>query len=130
MKRFAILLSIGFLLAGVLGVILNGSTYAANTPASEACQGVALTSGGSGCGDNGAQVGNVVIVIINLLSAIVGIAAVIMVIIAGLRFTTSAGNPQSVAGARSALLYALVGLVVVALAQVLVHFVLSQAINA
>src|SRR4029079_14361387 len=51
--------------------------------------------------------------IINILSVAVGIVAVIMIIIAGLRYVTSAGNPEAAKGARNTILYAVIGLVVV-----------------
>ena len=64
--------------------------------------------------------------VINILSVIVGIVAVVMIIVAGFRFITSAGNEQTVASARRTLLYSVVGLVVVALAQVIVQFTLNE----
>lgn len=63
--------------------------------------------------------------IINILTIVVGIAAVIMIVFAGLRYVTSGSNPQDAANARERIVYALVALVVAGLAQVLVRFVLS-----
>jgi hypothetical protein len=60
------------------------------------------------------------------LSAIVGIVAVIMIIVGGLRYITSGGNDTSVTGAKNTILYAIIGLIIVALAQVLVRFTLSK----
>lgn len=64
--------------------------------------------------------------IINILSVIVGIAAVVMIIIGGFRYITSGGSPDKVAGAKNTILYGLIGLVIVALAQVVVRFVLNK----
>ncbi len=64
--------------------------------------------------------------IINLLSVVVGIVAVIMIIVGGLRYITSGGSDTSVTGAKNTILYAIIGLIIVALAQVLVRFVLRQ----
>lgn len=64
--------------------------------------------------------------IINILSAIVGVVAVIMIIVGGFRYITSGGNDTSVTGAKNTILYAIIGLVIVALAQVIVHFVLGK----
>lgn len=64
--------------------------------------------------------------IINLLSVIVGVVAVIMIIIGGLRYITSGGSDTSVTGAKNTILYAIIGLVIVALAQILVRFILRQ----
>jgi cytochrome bd-type quinol oxidase subunit 2 len=67
--------------------------------------------------------------IVNILSVIVGVVAVIMIIIAGLRYITSGGSAEGVATAKRSLLYAIIGLVVVALAQIIVRFVLTNVTN-
>jgi len=67
--------------------------------------------------------------IINLLSAIVGIVAVIMIIVGGLRYITSGGSDTSVTGAKNTILYAIIGLIIVALAQIIVRFVLNKVTN-
>lgn len=64
--------------------------------------------------------------VVNIFSLIVGIAAVIMIIFGGFRYITSGGDSGKVGNAKNSLIYAIVGLVVVALAQVIVRFVLSQ----
>lgn len=64
--------------------------------------------------------------IINVLSALVAVVAVIMIIIGGFRYVTSAGNPESAKGARNTILYAVIGLVIVSIAQIIVHFVLRN----
>lgn len=64
--------------------------------------------------------------VINLLSVIVGVVAVIMIIIGGLRYITSGGSDTSVTSAKNTILYAVIGLVIVALAQIIVRFVLGQ----
>lgn len=69
--------------------------------------------------------GSVLEMIISLLSIVVGIAAVIGIIIGGLKFVTSGNNPQEVTKARETVIYALVALAVAALAQVIVRFVIS-----
>ena len=64
--------------------------------------------------------------IINILSVLVGAIAVIMIIIGGFRYVTSAGNDSSTGAARKTIMYAIIGLIIVALAQVIVHFVLNN----
>jgi hypothetical protein len=51
----------------------------------------------------------------------------VMIMIAGLKYITSSGDASAVKSAKDGLLYAIVGLVVVALAQTIVRFVLSRA---
>ncbi len=64
--------------------------------------------------------------IINILSILVGAIAVIMIIFGGFRYVTSGGNDSSVSSAKNTILYAVIGLIIVALAQVIVHFVLNN----
>ncbi len=63
--------------------------------------------------------------IVNIFSVIVGVAAVIMIIVGGFRYITSGGDSSNVSGAKNTLIYAIVGLVIVALAQFIVRYVLS-----
>ncbi|MEK7561345.1 MAG: pilin [Patescibacteria group bacterium] len=67
--------------------------------------------------------------IINIFSLIVGVVAVIMIIFGGFKYITSAGNQESVKTAKQTLIYALIGLIIVALAQIIVKFVLNTATN-
>jgi hypothetical protein len=75
------------------------------------------------------RINNIVHTIVNLLSAVVGVVAVIMIIVGGLRYVTSGGNDTSVTSAKNTILYAVIGLVVVALAQIIVRFTLSKLTN-
>lgn len=55
-----------------------------------------------------------------------GVAAVIMIMIGGIRFVISGGDPAKVNSAKNAIIFALVGVVVAAVAQVIVSFVFSR----
>lgn len=68
----------------------------------------------------------IITTIINILTAIVAIVAVITIILAGLRFITSGSNPQDVSKSREQIIYAVIGLIIASLAQVLVRFILSR----
>jgi Type IV secretion system pilin len=72
------------------------------------------------------RVKNIIKLIINIFSLIVGVIAVIMIIIGGLKYITSGGDSGNISGAKNTILYAIIGLVVVALAQVIVRFVLQK----
>ncbi len=92
--------------------------------------GAANSADCSAGGDATETINNLITKIINLLSAIVGVVAVIMIIVGGLRYITSGGNDSSVTGAKNTILYAIIGLVIVALAQIIVRFVLKQVTDA
>ncbi len=63
---------------------------------------------------------------INGLSLVVGILSVIVIILSGINFITSQGEPQKVTNARNRIIYAIVGLFVAVLAQGIVVFVLKR----
>ena len=62
----------------------------------------------------------------NILLFIVGAIAVIMIILAGLRYITSAGNSSAVTAANNTILYAIIGLIVAILAYALINFVITS----
>ena len=80
------------------------------------------------CPDGGSDLSTTIGHVINILSIIAGVAAVIMIIIGGLRYIISGGDSNSTSGAKNTIIYALVGLVVAVLAQALVRFVLEQGV--
>ncbi len=111
-----------------LVAVLPAVNISAQSPAQRAvCEGVGLT-GSNDCNpaDDGNTVYGVVRSAINLLSIVVGVAAVIMLIIGGLKFITAQGESSSVASARATIIYSIIGLVIVLLAQVIVRFVISE----
>lgn len=97
-----------------------------NSSKGQVLTGVGAT--GSDCSASG--VTTAVHTAIEILSMVAGIAAVVMVIIAGFRYTTSGGDSGRVASAKSTLIYALVGIAIAVLAQVIVHFVVVGSSNA
>ena len=90
----------------------------------DVCAGI--TSAGGDCNDTGG-LNSVFKAVVNVISIAAGIAAVIMIMIGGFRYVTSGGDSSKVAGAKSAIIYAIVGLVVVALAQAIVRYVANKA---
>ena len=85
-------------------------------------------TGQDACNDSG--ISKFLAAIVSILSYVAGIAAIIMIIISGFKYITSGGDSGKVGSAKSSLIYALVGIAVAALAQFLVHFVLSNTENA
>ena len=65
---------------------------------------------------------------LNILSVVVGVVAVVMIIVGGFRYIASGGKEESIKGAKNNILYALIGLIIVALAQVIVRFVLNKTL--
>jgi hypothetical protein len=113
-------------------IALSGTAYAACGNGSRAKDKVLEGIGATGSDCKEEPLTNVIAGVVNILSLIVGMVAIVMIVLAGFKYITSGGDANKVGGAKQTLVYALVGLVVAALAQVLVHFVLyniNKAVN-
>ena len=63
--------------------------------------------------------------IINTVIFVVGMLAVIMIILGGVNYATSQGDPNKVNKAKSTIMYGIIGLVICLLAFAIVNFVLQ-----
>lgn len=62
----------------------------------------------------------------NILAIVGAIAAIIVMIVNGINFMMAQGDPQKITNARNAVIYAAVGLAVIAVARLIVGFVFSE----
>jgi len=112
----------------------SGTSVDPNSTNTCLCQGSNIdfsnATANQNCDNGSSSVGKLIRTIINVLSVVIGAIAVIMIIIGGFRYITSGGSAEGTKAARQTIVYAIVGLVVVALAQIIVHFVLNNTINA
>ena len=76
--------------------------------------------------DSSKDLNDIAAFVINIFSWIVGAVSVIMIIYGGFRYITSGGDSNGVTAAKNTILYAIIGLVIVALAQIIVNFVLNK----
>lgn len=113
----ALLFMVGFIAAGVA---LSSSGAMAIDPF-EQCN--AQNSDSSVCSSTDDNVNDLIGTIVNTMLFIVGALAVVVIIVGGIMFVTSAGNQQSVTNAKNAVLYAVIGLVVAFLAYAIVNWV-------
>lgn len=67
--------------------------------------------------------GDLATVILTILTTLAGAIAVIFIIIAGIKFVTSSGDEKKLASAASMITYAIIGLIVTALAFVILQIV-------
>lgn len=90
--------------------------------------GACSAAGATSCNPGGSSttISDTIKKVINIISVFAGAIAVLMIIIGGFRYVTSAGNAEATKSARSTIVYAVVGLVIIALAQIIVHFVLNN----
>lgn len=117
----------------VVSITAPTAAFAATTDvlnAGQYCQGAAASS--AVCQDSKKPTNNltgsngIILKVADLLAIVAGAAAVIMIIINGLKMVTSNGNSEGFASARRGILYALVGLVVIALSRAIVGLVLTK----
>lgn len=119
LKSFAIILG---LLMGVTSVMLPAPVGAINV-FSGACQG---NSNAEVCKAKNDSINPLVQTIINTLLFAVGIIAVIMIIVGGIRYVTSNGDSGQIASAKNTIMYAVIGLIVSLMAFAIVNFVITQ----
>ena len=65
-------------------------------------------------------------IIFNIVFGVMGAVALVMLLLASLKYVTSRGDPGEVAKAKNSILYAVIGLVVVASAFAIVGFVVDK----
>lgn len=128
MKRLLGLLLVGSFL--VLPLLVVPPAYAQFDPFETICVGETADDSAA-CNTDGnsdplSGSGGLIMKAVMILSYATGAAAVIMVILGGLKFITANGDANSVSSARNTVLYALIGIVVFAASQLIVRFVISS----
>ncbi len=112
------------------------ANVSASTITDNLCSGSNSASGsssGSNCGTAGTSgntesaLGKVASNVTKIFTIIVGAISVIMIIYGGFRYITSGGASDKVGSAKNTLIYAIIGLIIVALANVIVSVVINQA---
>ena len=128
-KKFLITVSA---VGALLFPVLSPSVVGAANIATNLCNGTQLSANAAGpaaC-DNGTTdqtLQDIVDLVVNLLSLVVGLLSVVFLILGAFRYITSGGDSGKVTSAKNTILYALIGLVIVAVAQVIVRVVIGKA---
>jgi len=92
-----------------------------------ACEGIKLTGAACTGDDAKSKLGGIVEAVTDFLSVLVGALSVIMIIIGGFKYITSSGDSSKVASAKSTIIYAIVGLLIVVFAQVIVSIAINTS---
>ncbi|MBM3210511.1 hypothetical protein FJZ39_04195 [Candidatus Saccharibacteria bacterium] len=77
------------------------------------------------CRASSDEASSITLPLINTLLFIVGLVAVIMIILSGIKYATSGGDSGKTAAAKNTLLYSIVGLIVAIFAYAIVRFVVQ-----
>lgn len=107
-------------LAAVVGIAVLTPVYVGASAKSEITNGLNAVNDGSSTNLQ-ANFRNIANVMLYVLGAI----AVIMIIVGGIRYTTSAGDSARVKASKDTIMYAVVGLVVAIMAFAIVNFVVG-----
>ena len=92
------------------------------------CQGIAETTGTScSAGSANNPVNNVAQNIVTSLSYAIGVVALIVILISGFNFITSSGNSTKIESAKKQLFYAIIGLALAAVAQIVVRLIFNSS---
>lgn len=81
-------------------------------------------------GDKESDLVGIITQILNIIVGLLGIVCVVVIILGGVSYMTSTGDAGKVKKAKDTILYGVIGLVVCALAAVIVNFVIANVINA
>ena len=113
---------------GLLAILVGVMAFAVVMP--EAVSALTLQEGAEaarcdGCPENLFGENGVFKQVTNTVLYIVGIIAVIMLIIGGIKYVVSGGDAKKVTDAKNTVLYAIIGLVIAFLAFAIVNFVIS-----
>jgi hypothetical protein len=118
-------------LVAALAVFVGLSAFAPSVALAASAKSTVCTTLGSSAGctttpSGSVSINSVIAAVVNVLSIVIGVVSVIMIMVGGFKYVTSNGDSNSVSSAKNTILYAIIGIVVAALAQVLVNFVLKK----
>lgn len=117
------------LLTPVLAVGAAGAQGITNNFCRGANQAATGTAGNTSCNTANADTGlsNLVDFIVTTFSWLVGIVSVLMIVYGGFKYITSGGDSSKITTAKTSIIYAIIGLVIVAAAQFIVNYVVAKA---
>ena len=106
-----------------MGLLVAGNVMAAN-PIEQGWKDAKTSTGMKDSNTKNAD--SVVQTVITVLIWAVGILATVMIIVGGIFYVTSAGDPGKIKKAKDTIMYGIIGLVIAVLAFVIVNFVVNS----
>ena len=83
----------------------------------------------AGCNGNTNELQSAITNILSAIIGVVGLISVVYIIIGGIQYMSSTGDPGKIEKAKKTILYACIGLIISALAFVIVNFVISNILG-
>lgn len=118
-----IILTLGLVFS--LGLIFAPVPLGAQTVLEDYCA-VAENNDTVICKQNAKPLTDYIKPIVNTLLFVLGAVSVVMIILGGIKYTTSSGDTKNVESAKNTIMYSVIGLVVAILAGAIVNFVLTS----
>ena len=131
--KFFILLSLTIIVSITFFSVNNSLVLACTNSSNSSSSNLALqgaTEAGSNCGQTLIAPGGLATTIVNIITYVAGVIVIFMVIFAGFKYVTSGGDANKVNSAKNTLLYAIVGVAIIVMAQVIVHYVINTTAGA
>ena len=107
----------------VVGATIGLNSATAGAQVDEINKGIDAIGGSSSTAT--LQVNDIVLAVVNWLLFAVGVVSVVMLIVGGIKYATSAGDSNKVTSAKNTIMYAIIGLAVAVLAFAIVGFVMN-----
>ena len=125
MKRIIVVIALVVTATLGMGLLEAAPQVAASSATDKVIEGINSTGQ-----NDGTKLKDGIKTVTNVLLFVLGAIAVIMIIIGGIRYTTSNGDSGQVTSAKNTILYAVVGLVIALLAYAIVNFVVDTFVKA
>lgn len=120
-------------LLAVAGLVATPLALTTQVEAAAPCSGVACLNQGSNSATPAGTNTNLraqLQTVTNILLFLLGAIAVVVIVIGGIKYTTSDGDSSKIQSAKNTILYAIVGIIVALLAFAIVSFVINQFVPA
>lgn len=115
-------------IAGLVGILISVLFVPVNVNAAKSalpdCSG--SNANAQICQTNTDAIGGILKNVINTMLFLAGSIAVIMIVVGGIRYITSDGDPGAASKAKNTIIYALVGIVVAVMSYAIVNFVIER----
>lgn len=132
MKKYLKIATIAILSIICFTTITTMPTLAADDEAVEGdpCKsGVTAVANAAGCNNNTDALPTVITSILSAIIGVAGLVSVVYIIIGGIQYMTSSGDASKTEKAKKTVLYACIGLIICALAFVIVNFVIGNILG-
>src|SRR5690348_11114979 len=116
--------------AVILGIAAPLPAFAATDPYSgldcTTAKDSAVCQGKGNTADPVAGPNGVLIKVTNVVAFVAGVAAILFIVFSGIKYITAQGDASQISNAKTSIIYAAVGLVIIVLARQLITFVLGK----